>query len=294
MRAPTPAYARTGTRSRVLRARSIPRSLALVRARYARTGAGGTTTVRGRPPRRDRDRRGPSARRHGSTPSRHTVPRASRGAPPRWVGVTAVPLRIAPRARHRGAAACAVADLLRPGGPADAARTACERAMDTRPGRSGAPRRRAALRKRLTDRRTAAPGRPTAHTPNPGHPQPRAPPTPGTPNTDRTTATPLTAHASPTGHTPSTTASRAPPGQQRASRVPARSTPPVGALARGRTTGRSSRRLPSGPARAWDSVRRQPRSTAPVRSVARATAASRAADASSTVSVRSSARKRSA
>ncbi len=285
MPAPTPAYARTGTRSPALRARSTPRSLALVRARYARTGAGGTTTVRGRPPRPDRDRRGPSARRHGSTPSRHTVPRASRGAPPRWVEVTAVPLRIAPRARHRGAAACAGADLLRPGGPADAARTACERAVDTRPGRSGAPQRRAALRKRLTDRRTAGP--PAAQQPTP--PQPRAPR-----NTDRTTAAP-SPH---TPHRPATPPRPQPPAPRRASSVPRgrrpAARPPVGALARGRTTGRSSRRLPSGPARAWDSVRRQPRSTAPVRSVARATAASRAADASSTVSVRSSARKRSA
>ncbi len=283
MPAPTPAYARTGTRSPALRAPSTPRSLALVRARYARTGAGGTTTVRGHPPRRDRDRRGPSACRHGSMPSRHTVPRASRGAPPRWVGVTAVPLRIAPRARHRGAAACAVADLLCPGGPADAARTACERALDTRPGRSGGPT--------TPSRPPQAPHGPKDRRfppPNSPHPQPRAPR-----NTDLTTATP-SPH---TPHRPAAPPRPQPPAPRRASSVPRGCRPaarPVGALAPGTHDGPVPRRLPSGPARAWGSVRRQPRSTAPVRSVARATAASRAADASSTVSVRSSARKRSA
>ncbi len=282
MPAPTPAYARTGTRSPALRAPQpcdplrwcAPGTPAPAPAEQPRCGAtrpGGTAT-------------GGACPSVAMGPCRPGTFRAapSRGEPPRWVGVTAVPLRIAPRARHRGAAACAVADLLRPGGPADAARTACERAVDTRPGRSGGPTtpsRPPQAPHGPKDRR--APGRPTA-------PQPPAPR-----NTDRTTATP-SPH---TPHRPATPPRPQPPAPRWASSVPRGCRPaarPVGALARGRTTGRSSRRLPSGPARAWDSVRRQPRSTAPVRSVARATAASRAADASSTVSVRSSARKRSA
>ncbi len=156
---------------------------------------------------------------------------------------------------------------------------------------------------RNTNHMTAAPHRPhladrTAAAP-PGHHATPRPTIPGAPrNTNHMTAalhrTRLADRSRPPRPQPSLPAGRqAPPHPERAStgggpRQNLRRTRPE------THDGPVPRRLPSGPARAWDSVRRQPRSTAPVRSVARATAASRAADASSTVSVRSSARKRSA
>ncbi len=69
----------------------------------------------GRALRTQQIRRSPALRAPSTLRSLALV-RARYGAPPRWVGVTAVPLRIAPRARHRGAAACAGAARTGAGG----------------------------------------------------------------------------------------------------------------------------------------------------------------------------------